>query len=168
MVQSDALSRREDHVPENDTNNEDAILLSDELFVNFVDASIHDLFAEWIMKEDLVCDVVKALKEKGTPPIKSSLEDWKVENGLLFLKDRCYILANMELQWQMVGKYHNLLPGGHPGQWQTTELLQRDYWWPRMVTFIKGFVKGCATCQQMKINTHPTVPPLSPIKSDVT
>ena len=37
-----------------------------------------------------------------------------------------------------------------------------------MITFIKNFVTGCATCQQMKVNTHPTTPPLSLIKSDAT
>ena len=37
-----------------------------------------------------------------------------------------------------------------------------------MITFIKNFVAGCATCQQMKVNTHPMTLPLSPIKSDVT
>jgi Integrase zinc binding domain len=65
-------------------------------------------------------------------------------------------------------KYHNSLLGGHPGQWQTTELLQRDYWWPGMIMFVKSFVKGCATCQQIKINMHLMTPPLSLIKSDAT
>jgi hypothetical protein len=37
-----------------------------------------------------------------------------------------------------------------------------------MTIFIKNYVTGCATCQQMKVNTHPTVPPLSPIKSTTT
>jgi len=27
-------------------------------------------------------------------------------------------------------------------------------------------VEGCAKCQQMKVNTHPTTPPLTPIKSE--
>ena len=35
-----------------------------------------------------------------------------------------------------------------------------------MITFIKNFVAGCATCQQMKVNMHLMAPPLSPIKSD--
>jgi hypothetical protein len=34
-----------------------------------------------------------------------------------------------------------------------------------MMIFIKNYVTGRTTCQQMKVNTHPTVPPLSPIKS---
>ena len=37
-----------------------------------------------------------------------------------------------------------------------------------MTVFVKNFVEGCATCQQMKVNTHPTMPPLSPIKSTAT
>lgn len=35
-----------------------------------------------------------------------------------------------------------------------------------MAVFIKNFVEGCALCQQNKVNTHPTAPPLMPIKAD--
>ena len=34
-----------------------------------------------------------------------------------------------------------------------------------MKDFITNYVKGCATCQMNKINTHPTRPPLFPITS---
>ena len=167
MIQSDALSR-EDHTPEEDTDNEDITMLPNTMFVWFINEDMHDLFAQNIMKDDIVKDAITALKMRGTPPIKSSLEDWKVENGLLFFKDRCYVPDDTELRRRLVKKYHETLLSGHPGQWQTTELLRRDYWWPGMVTFIKKYIAGCATCQQMKVNTHPTTLPLSPIKSDVT
>ena len=127
---------------------------------------MHDLFAQKIMEDDIVKYAITALKVRGTPPIKSSLEDWKVEEGLLFFRDRCYIPDDTELRRRLVEKYHENLSSGRPGQWQTTELLRQDYWWPGMVTFIKKYVAGCATCQQMKVNTHPTAPPLSPIRSD--
>ena len=166
MVQSNALSRRVDHIPEEDTDNEDMTLLLDDLFVKFINTNMHDLFTEQIMQDDIVHNAILALKKQGTPPIKSSLLDWKVENGLLFFKDRCYVPNNEELRRWLVEKYHNSLSSGHPGQWQTTQLIRRDYWWPGMITFIKNFVLGCATCQQMKVSTHPTTPPLSPIKSD--
>jgi hypothetical protein len=48
------------------------------------------------MGEHLVHDMIKALREKGTPPMKSSLEDWKVEDILLFFKDRCYVPNDTE------------------------------------------------------------------------
>ena len=98
MVQSDALSRRADHVPEEDADNEDMTLLPNDLFIKFINTDMHNLFAEQIMKDDIVRDAVAALKEQGTPPIKLSLSDWKVESGLLFFKDRCYVPNNEELQ----------------------------------------------------------------------
>ena len=52
---------------------------------------------------------------------------------------------------------------GHPGQFGTLELMRREYWWPGMAVFVRNYVHGCAVCQQTKINTHPTAPPLMPI-----
>ena len=34
-----------------------------------------------------------------------------------------------------------------------------------MFSFVYCFVSGCTLCQQMKVNTHPTVPVLSPLPS---
>ena len=37
-----------------------------------------------------------------------------------------------------------------------------------MSTFVTKWIKGCAICQQMKVNTHLTIPGLQPIKSKAT
>jgi Chromo (CHRromatin Organisation MOdifier) domain len=37
-----------------------------------------------------------------------------------------------------------------------------------MMVFIKNFIEGCTKCQQMKVNTHPTAPPLSLIRTTVS
>ena len=50
--------------------------------------------------------------------------------------------------------YHDTLSAGHPGQLKTQELVQQDYWWPGLATFVKNYVKGCALCQHHKINPH--------------
>jgi hypothetical protein len=60
------------------------------------------------------------------------------------------------------------LPSGYPSQFQPLELIRHNYWWPVMMIFIKNYISGCMTCQQMKVNTHPTIAPLSPIKSTTT
>ena len=39
---------------------------------------------------------------------------------------------------------------------------------PSLSTFVKHFIAGCAVCQQNKVNTHPTVPPLCPITSTIS
>jgi hypothetical protein len=163
MVQSDALSRREDLIPDEDTDNEDITMLSEKLFMRVVDTELHTLIAEKTMKDDLVSEAIKALKTNGIPPIKSALSDWKIEEGILFFMNRCYVPKDEELRRNIVKRYHEGISTGHPGQYATLEIIRREYWWPGMYSFVKQYVKGCATCQQMKINTHPTTPPLHPI-----
>ena len=52
---------------------------------------------------------------------------------------------------------------GYLGRFGNLELLQQHYWWLGMSIFVKNYVKGYTTCQQTKVNTYPTVPPLMPI-----
>ncbi|GLB42887.1 putative retrotransposable element tf2 155 kda protein type 1-like [Lyophyllum shimeji] len=168
MVQSDALSRRPDLCPTEDHDNEDVIVLPDHLFVRMIDMELKDAFTQALMKDEVMMDAIETLKTKGVPPTKSALEDWKIEDGLLFFRDKCYVPADQELRRRIVERYHDSFAGGHPGQYKTLELIKRDYWWPGMYVFIKRYVEGCATCQQMKTNTHPTTPPITPIKSSTT
>jgi hypothetical protein len=98
MVQSDALSRRANHITEEDTDNKNMILLPNTVFIKVLNTELHNLLAEAIMKDDLVIDALQALKSKGTLPIKLALEDWKFDNGLLFFRDRCYVPQDDKLQ----------------------------------------------------------------------
>src|SRR6202790_4062053 len=166
IIQSDALSRREDHNVGGETNNENMIMLPGALFIKAIDTELHSLLAETMMKDDLVKDAIESIKKGGTPPMKSAINDWKIEDWLLFFRDRCYVPQNDKLRQEIVRRYHESLSTRHPGQFQTLELLRRDYWWPGMSVFIKNFVTGCATCQQMKVNTHLMTLPLLPIKSN--
>lgn len=117
-------------------------------------------------KDELFTKALAALKESGTPPIKSELSDWKFEDGLLFFKGMCYVPPNETLQREIVCRYHDGRPSGHPGQLKTLELVRRDYWWPGMGVFIRNYITGCTLCQQMKVNTHPTTPGLMPIPTE--
>ena len=62
----------------------------------------------------------------------------------------------------MVQQYHDGIMG-HPGEWKTIELITRDFWWPGITTFVKAYIKGCATCQTTKIKP-PIKVPLKPNK----
>lgn len=121
MVQSDALSRRPNLCPDNETDNTDITLLPDELFVKTIDTEMHNLIATHLMKDDIIKDAVEALKSKGAPPIKSALTNWKIEDGLLFFKNRCYVPNTPGLRRWIVEHYHNSLTIGHPGQFKTIE-----------------------------------------------
>ena len=163
MVISDALSRRPDLCQE-ENDNDDMTLLSDTLFVSAIDLALRDILAAAGRNDSITREALQTLKE-GPTPATSTLADWTVQEGLTFYKGRCYVPDNLEVRRQIVSRYHDTLSAGHPGQLKTQELVQRDYWWPGLATFVKNYVKGCAFCQQHKINRHPTHPPLQPITS---
>jgi hypothetical protein len=165
MIQSDALSRRPDHIPENDDDNENIVILPDKLFINLINVELAKLIESATTSDELVKDISNVLSTKGIPPIKSSLSDWKMEDGKLFYQNRCYIPDSEGIRKLIVQEIHDSPMTGHPGRDSTLEMVQRHYWWPRMHHFVNEYVTGCATCQQNKVNTHPTQPPTQPIKS---
>jgi hypothetical protein len=88
MIQSDALSRRPDHIPENDDDNENIVILPDKLFINLINIELTKLIESATTTDELVKDISNVLSMKGIPP---SLSDWKIEDGKLFYQNRCYI-----------------------------------------------------------------------------
>jgi hypothetical protein len=74
-------------------------------------------------------------------------------------------VENNNLRRGILHHFHTLKTAGHPGITKTIQLIQHHYWWPHMKDFVTAYVKGCASCQINKINTHPTRPPLFPITS---
>lgn len=124
MVQSDALSRREDHIPEEDNDNEDRTLLPDTVFLQVIDANLRTQIATSVIKDEIVKDTVQVLKTQGPFPMKSSLQDWKVDNdGLIFFRNKCYVPQDQELRKNITDKYHKSPSAGHPGFFRTLELI---------------------------------------------
>ena len=162
MVQSDTLSRLQNLNLE-DNDNDDMVLLPDHLFISAMDVALADKIRTVQAKDQVVIDALAAAKDGTVLPMKSTLEDWSFNDGLVFFQGRCYIPPDQDLRREVVRRYHDLRPMGHPGQFGTLELLKREYWWPGMAVFVRNYVQGCAACQQSKPNTHPTSPPLMPI-----
>ena len=65
---------------------------------------------------------------------------------------------------QKVAQYYPSLPWP-PCIWtpRTGHLVAEYYWWPMMGTEVYQYVKGCAQCQQNKVNTQAKKAPLNPI-----
>ena len=84
-------------------------------------------------------------------------------NGHLYFKGRMYIPPHE--QQAIVCSIHASPTSGHAGRFRTKALLEHDFWWPRLSSFVNAFIAGCAVCQQNKVNHHPTRPPLTPIPS---
>ena len=168
MVQSNALSQQPDLCPDEDTNNKDKLLLPDTMFVRLIDTKLRDLIVTNKQHDTVILKAIWALQGGKQLPMNSKIDDWTFDDGLIFYKDKCYVPNDLDLRWKILEKYHDAIPIGHPGQLCTQEIVQRDYWWPSLHTFVKNYVDGCATCQQHKINRHPLNLPLQPIKKENT
>lgn len=149
-----------------------AVVLPDELWIQSADAttsSVNDeLLTELIAKQarnDFAKQVRASIENPTIPfPGKPIPRAWQEIDGLLQFEGRIYVSDDMALKQKITSQYHNLPSAGHPGRWTTAKLVHHEYYWPSMQAFVTAYVKGCAACQQMKVNIHPTMPPLSPLK----
>jgi len=133
MVQSNVPSWWPDLAPEGDNDNANLTLLPNTLFIKVINTDLKNAFLEAFTKNDSMHKTVEAISGSGTPLIRSAAADWKIEEGLVFYKGRCFVPENFNI-WQRVMEMHNdTLPMGHPGQWQTLELIQWNYWWPGII-----------------------------------
>ena len=161
MGPADALS----HLPDPDTSsdNVDVMVLPHDLFICAIDVALIDKISSSLSSDPLIVSALQSLSV-GSPLFpRSSLSDWRFSNSLLHFKDHLYIPA--AARHDLVSSVHSSPATSHGGFFRTYTLLSRDYWWPGMSSFIRRFVAGCTLCQQMKVNTHLTIPALSPLLS---
>ena len=88
-----------------------------------IDLELQDKIKNETAKDGFFVKALQAMKENGPLPIRSSLEEWKIEEGILFFRDGCYIPSHEELQREVVKQYHDPLLRGHPGHFKTLELI---------------------------------------------
>ena len=142
---ADALSRRPDY-DQGTRDNENVIVLPEDVFVRAVtiaspeEGQNEETIKPWIDPHRLKC-----------------------VNGIWYKEGRRVITGSMENKRAIIKSRHDPAIYGHPGISKTTQLTERDYWWPKMKTDIMDYVKGCAECQRHKVNNRPTKAALSPI-----
>ena len=83
--------------------------------------------------------------------------------SILFYQGKNYIPKDYDLWKKIISWHHDLLSARHHGEIETLNAVKEHYWWPRMQSFIKNYVKGCGICQQFKINRNPSAPSFNPI-----
>ena len=144
-----------------DLDNINQVLLKPEFFsINILEAT-HELPIndEIILKEvkaallsNKVTKDYKLLLKSGPREFKKSLQNQNYENRLLLYRKKIYIPHSIDntLQQQIVQMYHDLSSTRYLDQWKTYELVSRNYWWPRMTTFVKKYVMDCNMYQWMK------------------
>ncbi|SJK96774.1 uncharacterized protein ARMOST_00020 [Armillaria ostoyae] len=155
-VKADLLSRRSDH-DQGEDDNGDITVLSPEHFRAMIMPTANETH-----ERVRTATRQKELWDKG---IATSLEHERgitEKDGILYYDNRVYVPRHSSLRGEIIAQSHDHITAGHPGIAKTRELVQREYWWPKIQKDIEAYVKGCETCQRTKSNTQAKAAPLHP------
>ena len=161
MALADVLSKC-DHVDTTQDNQETSIC-PEPVVIQALDLALARKIQSSTKSDPLILQALESLKVSSPLFPCLSMDDWHMTNGHLYFKGCMYIPPHK--QQAIVQSIHDSPTTGHAGCFQTKALLERDFWWPGLSSFVNTFIAGCAICQQNKVNHHPTCPPLTPIPS---
>ena len=143
-------------------------LLPDALFVNLINSSLLDKLRSSSATNLLVLNALHTLPGEVPANFHSHLSDWHYNAGILTYQGHIYVPNDVSLHCSVVAQHHDHPTAGHPGVLKTRQLVTSEFWWPGLASYVCSYVTGCASCQQNKVNTHLSQPPLMPIPSSVT
>ena len=168
LVGPDALSHCPNLLPSTTPENEGVTLLPPSLFVNLINTSLFHHVQSSSASDLLILQALQSIDGSIPPAFHSHLSDWQYAEGILTYKGHVYVPSDPSFWQAILTCCHNHKTAGHPGYLKTCQLVASKFWWPGLASFVQKYVKGCVICQQNKSNTHPTIPPLTPIHSAAT
>ena len=164
MGPTDALSQK-DHL--NTTGDNVATpILPDPMVINSLDLTLARHIKSSSTSDPFVLHALAALADGSPLFTRTSLLDWSFDNRHLYFHNHMFVPPSARSA--LLHSIHSSPLSGHMGVFHTKAILERDFWWPGLSSFMKHFIAGCPVCQQNKTNTHPVVLPLLPIKSVTT
>ena len=101
--------------------------------------------------DDHCSDIISQFSDSSEHPDPRWLID---DQGLLRYDDRIWVLDSNDLRLRILLNNHDHPIAGHYGQNKTLDLLQRNYTWPGVRTYIKDYCKSCTTCARSKPPRH--------------
>ena len=89
--------------------------------------------------------VVCALEELGSG-VDLWGNEWEEQDSLVLLRGRVYVPLDAQLRHDIVEAHHDTLVTRHSGQWKTTDLVARNYWW----AVAGNGMLHCQVCERLR------------------
>lgn len=157
----DALSRRPDYAAGGKASEAEPLTLLRPLEIS---ATLHSrtspisrLIREYLPRDPALEELLAALKNPQLPrddDLAEELEHYTLQDDFLLRDGLVYVPDFDDIKVQILKLAHDAVEIGHPGQAKTLEILQRDFYWPRMRAFVNDYVKTCDACQRNKPVHH--------------
>jgi len=82
--------------------------------------------------------------------LKCSIAECKVEDQVLYYRDRKWVPDHEPLRTTIIEQIHTSAITGHPGREITYKIVARDFFWPGMSNDIRRYIRNCDTCGRTK------------------
>jgi hypothetical protein len=158
----DALTRRSQDEPaqEDARRNRRQVLLKPEIFklppqqdvLNFsnTERTIEQIIVDEYPNDEFIRETSKLIRDGAQRSTKITLADCKLREDRLFFQNRLVLPESDELRLKLLRSVHDAPIGGHQGRARTLDLLQREYYWPKMHETVARYVKSCHVCSRSK------------------
>ena len=156
----DSLTRRSQDLPaqEEARENRKRILLRPELFepkqeiriLTDSGRTVEQIIADEYPTDEFIQETTNLLKSNARKSRKITLAECRIQDDRLYYQDRLVLPDNDELRLKLLRLVHDAPIGGHQGRARTLELLQREYYWPKMYETVARYVKSCHVCSRVK------------------
>ena len=108
------------------------------------------------------------LKQQVVAKFKTRVVQFYAADGLLFFRDatgdRTCVPKMPELRLQLMKECHEAVTAGHLGMANTHFALRRRYFWPKMESSVRRWIKGCQVCQKTKPDLRGTTGLYKPLE----
>ncbi len=163
-VIADSLSRRPDHIP--DDNELQAAPTGTDLNIAFNTITLNNksiLIIECypVTTIQVGTDFIERVRTAyNTDSICKNIIDtdgnhkFTVRDSLIYKQTRLYIPAAVALINLLLEEYHDSKSACHRGVDKTYNLLIQHYYWPRMYKNIESYIQSCEICQQNKVSNR--------------
>jgi hypothetical protein len=121
-----------------------------ELYLLETNRSIEQIIEDEYLTDPLIKDTLQLLEEGAQRSKIVTLSECEARGKRLYYCDRLVVPDNDELKIKILRAAHDSPSGGHPGRGKTLEIVQREYYWPRMFDTIRRYVGCCHTCRRSK------------------
>ncbi|KAI1513832.1 rve multi-domain protein [Pyrenophora tritici-repentis] len=86
----------------------------------------------------------------GPNRIRLELGDCSIHDGVFYVKKKVYIPESGTLRTRIIERVHRSYCGGHSGKHGSYDMLNRWYYWPKMINDVAQYVKNCLACRRLK------------------
>ncbi|MCG8525033.1 MAG: hypothetical protein MI748_01545, partial [Opitutales bacterium] len=112
-------------------------------------------------------EIVKKIQAEYETDEEFRLSDLELteRGGLWYLSggERLYVPRNYEIRTAILDAAHGM-EGMHQGVKKTLEIVERNYYWPKLQRDVEDFVRSCEICARSKKSTQQPLGLLNPIK----